>query len=441
MDPVSEDYARIREVLTQPSLKLASFTLTEKGYRIKDTDGAILPAIQKDFGAGPAAAESYLGKVCAMLHARYQAGACPIALVSMDNCSHNGTRLAEAMCAFADAWEANGLVDSGFAAYVHDRDKVSFPWTMIDKITPRPDPRVVEIVRADGVEDIEAIKTQKGTFVAPFVNAEETQYLVIEDWFPNGRPTIENAAGIMFADRETVDKVERMKVCTCLNPLHTGLAIFGCLLGYERISDEMKDADLSRLVNILGYREGLPVVINPGVLDPREFIDTVIQKRLPNPYMPDTPQRIATDTSQKLGIRFGQTIKAYLADPDLHVADLRLIPLVFAGWLRYAMGLDDAIKPFTPSDDPLLGQIQAQLASAKIGMTDVHAMLEPILSNEKIFGVNLYEAGVAPLCEQYFVELAEGSGAVRRALRRHTLESLVTEARPGDRKEKQDVRS
>ena len=29
--------------------------------------------------------------------------------------------------------------------------------------------------------------------------------------------------------------------------------------------------------------------------------------------MPDAPQRIATDTSQKLAIRFGETIKAYEA--------------------------------------------------------------------------------------------------------------------------------
>ena len=52
----------------------------------------------------------------------------------------------------------------------------------------------------------------------------------------------------MFTSRETVEKVERMKVCTCLNPLHTALAVYGCLLGYTKISDEMKDADLVKLV-------------------------------------------------------------------------------------------------------------------------------------------------------------------------------------------------
>ena len=62
---------------------------------------------------------------------------------------------------------------------------------------------------------------------------------------------------------------------------------------------------LAKLVEGIGYAEGLPVVVNPGILDPGEFIDTVLKIRIPNPFMPDTPQRIATDTSQKLAIRYG----------------------------------------------------------------------------------------------------------------------------------------
>ena len=80
--------------------------------------------------------------------------------------------------------------------------------------------------------------------------------------------------------------MEKMKVCTCLNPLHTCLAVFGCILGYEKISDEMQDAELKKLVETVGYVEGLPVVVNPGVLDPKEFIDTVLNVRIPNPFMP-----------------------------------------------------------------------------------------------------------------------------------------------------------
>src|SRR5699024_3138417 len=161
-----------------------------------------------------------------------------------------------------------------------------------------------------------------------------------------------------FPTRRSSDlKVEKMKVCTCLNPLHTALAIFGCLLDYDLISKEMKNPVLKKLVEGIGYKEGLPVVINPGILDPKTFIDQVLNVRIPNPFMPDTPQRIATDTSQKLAIRFGETIKAYEASDSLNVNDLKLIPLVFAGWCRYLMAIDDQGKAFTLSSDPLLDTV------------------------------------------------------------------------------------
>ena len=76
-----------------------------------------------------------------------------------------------------------------------------------------------------------------------------------------------------------------MKVCTCLNPLHTFLAVSGCLLGYTLIADEMKDADLLRLVKRLGYEEGLPVVVDPGIIKPRDFIDEVVNIRIPDIYV------------------------------------------------------------------------------------------------------------------------------------------------------------
>lgn len=414
-------YARLKEIFTKESLQMATFTITEKGYSLVNGKGEQLADVTADFAAGPEQPASYMGKVTSLLYARYKAGELPIAMVSTDNCSHNGDKLYAAVSAFAKAWVENGKAEAGFAAYI-DSAKVSFTWSMIDKITPRPDTSVEAILMEDGVEELEPVITSKNTYVAPFVNAEETEYLVIEDDFPNGRPDL-TKGGLMFTDRETVDKVEKMKVCTCLNPLHTCLAVFGCILGYQKISDEMKDVELVKLVETVGYVEGLPVVVNPGILDPKEFIDTVLKVRVPNPFMPDTPQRIATDTSQKLAIRFGETIKAYAASDELEVSSLKLIPLVFAGWLRYLMAIDDEGNAFELSPDPLLDTVCPYVAGFKLGEMDdvaeIEAAVKPVLENKKIFGVNLYEVGMAEKVCKYLKEMTAGIGAVRATLKKY----------------------
>ena len=419
------EYARLREIFKNPSLQMASFTITEKGYATANAKGEFFPAVAADFEKGPEAPESYLGKVVSLLYTRYTHGALPIAMVSMDNCSHNGDKLYAAVNAFAKAWTDNGLVEAGFLGYVNDQTKVTFPWSMIDKITPRPDAKVEAMLGEDHIGGLDAVVTSKNTYIAPFVNAEECEYLVIEDAFPNGKPALDKG-GIIFTDRATVDKVEKMKVCTCLNPLHTALAIYGCLLGYTLISEEMKNPLLKNMVEVIGYKEGLPVVVNPGILDPKKFIDEVVNVRIPNPFLPDSPQRIATDTSQKLSIRFGETIKAYEASPDLHTEDLKLIPLVYAGWLRYLMGIDDEGREFTPSSDPLLEEARQYVADYELSFSPKDlSKLDALLANEKIFGVNLHAIGMDTLVKQYFAELSSGVGAVAAALKKYVPEKVT----------------
>ena len=405
------EFRRLKDVFENPSLQMATFTITEKGYAVRDAEGSIVPAVAADLEAGPEKPRSYLGKVASLLYARYRAGGDPVAMVSTDNCSHNGEKLFQAMRVFAEGWK-----DGGFLAWISDPKKVSFPWTMIDKITPRPDASVEALLRADGLQGLDPVITSRHTYIAPFVNAEESEYLVIEDAFPNGRPPLE-AAGFYFTDRETVNNVERMKVTTCLNPLHTALAVYGCLLGYTRISDEMKDPDLVALIQRIGYTEGLPVVTDPGILNPKEFIDTVVNVRLPNPFMPDTPQRIACDTRQKVPIRFGETIRSYIADPARDVKSLTAIPLALAGWLRYLLGIDDQGHSFEISPDPLLPRLQEALAGIEPGKPETaDGKLDSLLADPVLFGTNLLGTGLDETVKKDFTALLAGPGAVRKAL-------------------------
>ncbi len=420
VDAGSEDFARLREIFRNPSLQMASFTITEKGYVFADQNGAPLPAVKADFENGPKAPMTYLGRLASLLYERFQNGELPLAMVSMDNCSHNGEKLFSAMEAFGKVWEERGKVQKGFLSYLSDPKRVSFPWTMIDKITPRPDPSVCALLQGDGLEEMEPVVTGKNSYTAPFVNAEECEYLVIEDAFPNGRPPLDKG-GFLFTSRDTVNACERMKVCTCLNPLHTALAVFGCLMGYTLISEEMKDPLLKKLCERIGKVEGLPVVTDPKVLSPQKFLSEVVSVRIPNPFLPDTPQRIATDTSQKLSVRYGETVKAYLASEELSVDSLIGIPLVFAGWLRYLLGIDDSGESFSVSADPRLSALREALSGVSFGasLETLKEKASPILKDASIFGVDLWEVGLADRVLTLFEQMLKGPGAVRETLAEH----------------------
>ena len=206
-----------------------------------------------------------------------------------------------------------------------------------------------------------------------------------------------------------------MKVTTCLNPLHTAMSIYGCMLGYTLISAEMADEDLRPFVQKLGYIEAMPVVVDPGVLNPYEFIGAVINRRLPNPFMPDAPQRIAMDTSQKLPI----TLKKYIAR-GLDKSNLVLIPLTLAGYARYLKGIKDDGTSFDCSPDPMLEELQTIVAPLEIGKADQDwSPLKKLYTRKDVFGLNLYEAGLGDQIEGMVKELYAGPGAVRKTLHKY----------------------
>ena len=415
---VPVEWNRLKEIFTNPEFQMASFTITEKGYALKNAAGQYFPFVQADIDNGPEKPGAAMAIVTSLLFERFKAGQYPVAIVSCDNCSHNGEKLMNSIVTMAEEWEKKDFVPAAFVEYLKDESKVAFPWSMIDKITPRPAESVEKELEALGIEDMAPIITSKHTYIAPFVNAEGPQYLVIEDKFPNGRPKLEDA-GVCMTDRDTVNKVERMKVTTCLNPLHTALAVYGCVLGYTLIADEMKDTELNKLVHEIGPVEGMPVVTNPGILSPETFVDEVINVRIPNPFMPDTPQRIATDTSQKVGIRYGETIKSYVAKYG-DAKKLKAIPLAIAGWLRYLLGVDDEGNAFERSADPMLETLSQQMEGITLGHPEsVGDKVRPILSNANIFGSDLYADGIGDLIEDLFKEELAGPGAVRATLKKY----------------------
>ena len=414
---VPEYWNRLKEIFVDPGLQMISFTITEKGYALKGADGNYFPFIQADIDNGPEKPGAAMAVVCALLFERYKAGKYPLAVVSMDNCSHNGEKLQNSITTMAKEWLSKGFVDQGFMDYISDEKQVSFPWSMIDKITPRPNPVIAADLKALGVEDMEPVETSKRTYIAPFVNGEDPQYLVIEDHFPNGRPALEKGKGVYLGSRDTVNKAERMKVTALLNPVHSAVAPLGVLLGEEYFATLINhDPKLMKLAKMVAYDEGMPMVPDPGILSPKAFADELFQLRFVNEYLLDTNLRIVTDESQGLGVRFGETIKAYTAKYG-SAERLTAIPLGIAGWLRYMLGVDDQGNSYTLAPDPMAEELTRAFQDIVVGKPETFKdQLKPILSNEKIFFTDLYKNGLGEKIEGFFREMIAGKGAVKATI-------------------------
>lgn len=420
MPAYREERERVMNVFARPSLQMVSFTVTEKGYSLKAQTGEWLPQVGRDLKNPPKDAESMIGVLTFLLFYRYMHGAFPLALVSMDNCAHNGKLLKESVLTVAAEWQKNGFVPHSFLDYLSDGERISFPCTMIDKITPRPLPEVEKELTAFGIEHMGTVITAKRSYIAPFVNAEKAQYLVIEDRFPNGRPPLEKASGVWLTDAETVEKAERMKVSACLNPVHSALGPLGVACGYEYFADLMGEADFLNFGKTITYLEGMPVIEDPGILSPKSFADELFEERFLNRTLGDTNLRLCTDVTQGWSVRFGEMVKA-CAERDGSAASLTGAALGIAGCLRYFSGRDDRGSEYELAPDPLAERLHALLKFEEWGVSEtvLSEKLRPILSNRSLFGTDLYQAGIGKRIEQMLAEMLTAPGAARAAVRKY----------------------
>lgn len=409
-----DDLTRLQEIFKSDSLAMVSFTITEGGYSLKDAKGNFYPSVEQDFKNGVNHPTHSMSLVTSLLLTRFHEGEKPLALVSMDNAPSNGDKLKDVVVEMATAWKSQGLVGQGFLDYLENPKKISFPWTMIDKITPYPVESVRKSLEDLDIEGMETIITEKGTHMAPFVNGERYHTLLVENSFPGIKPPLEEA-GVKFGRRLLVRDGCNMKMSACFNPLQTAMAIFASLMGEETMADAMERDGIMNMVKVLGYLEGLPVVKDPKIIDPREYLDQVTGERLSNPVLIDVPHRILVNTSEKMAVRYGVTVKAHKRKGT--VEDLVAIPLVIAGWFRYLMGVDDKGNPMECAPDPMLEDLQAALATVKFGdKTSYKGQLRPFLKNRHIFGVNYRSCGMMDQIEHLFVEMLRGEGAVEKTI-------------------------
>jgi fructuronate reductase len=88
--------------------------------------------------------------------------------------------------------------------------------------------------------------------------------------------------------------------------------------------------------------------------------------------------------------------------------------------MRYLMAINDDGEAFELSPDIMHDAVCPIVAGVKLGeKVDAHTVLKPLLENQKIWGVDLYEIGMADKVCAYFEEMVAGTGAVRATLEKY----------------------
>jgi fructuronate reductase len=313
--------------LADPAVAAVTLTVTEAGYRRDDADAAALRS-------GSGTARSAPGRLVAGLQARCRADAGPLAVVSCDNLPDNGRVLRSVVLELAAA------VDGRLADWI--AAQVSFPTTMVDRITPAPtDADRQAVLAATGVDDRSPVVTE------PF-----SEWVLAGD-FPAGRPAWE-AAGAVFTD--DVAPYEERKLWL-LNGAHSILACTGPLRGHGTVAEAIDDPVCRRLVE-QWWDTCAPHLRRPAA--EVAAYRAALLDRFANPRIRHALAQIGTDGSQKLPVRIVPVLRRERAAgrlPEVAVA-------VLAGWLAHLRGAGGPLRDVRAHElVPLAGSVPRVLAA------------------------------------------------------------------------------
>ena len=337
-----DDLAPLVRLAADPSTRIISFTVTEAGYYLAADDRldwnnfADLNSDLQALKAGKAGHTIY-GALVTLLRARMQAQAGAVTLLNCDNLRHNGDRSRSGLLQFIGA-----LGDSDLLDWVQSH--TSRPNAMVDRITPRPTPEVLERVReATGWDDKAALM------------GESFIQWVIEDRFIGGRPDWQRV-GVELV--ESVAAYEEAKI-RLLNATHSCIAWAGSLVGYQYIHEGTHDPRIRQMAYDYVTDDAIPV-LSPSPIDLATYRDVVLD-RFGNPAIADTNQRVAMDAFSKIPGMIAPTLRERLARGE-SIRSVAMLPALFLAYLqRWHLGL----IPYTYQDqamDPAVGHAMCEAA-------------------------------------------------------------------------------
>ncbi len=357
LDEASADYAIA--ALSGPEISVATMTVTEKGYCLTPSTGALdldNPALRADLKGG-FPPRTLLGLLTLALDRRRQVGGGPLTLISCDNVPSNGARLGAAMLKFA------ALRSAELTRWIEDR--VTFPSTMVDRIVPATAP-----------DDIDAVSEALGVRDPAAVVGEPFRQWVIEDKFAGERPPLDLAGVAFVADARPYEQI-KMRV---LNAAQSTLAHQGPLVGHEFTYQAAADPVLAALTRKMLEGETSSTLPKLAGMEVAPYINQSTA-RIRNTAIRHRCHQIGTDGSQKIVQRLVDPLRERLAAGQ----PAGLLTLAVASWIAY--GLSGARRfgaRWAPSDP--YGETVIAIGEKNADWTE---LARAVLSIAPVFGSDM----------------------------------------------------
>ncbi len=346
--------ASVIDLIAAPETRIVSLTVTEKGYCASPTSGALdddNAQVAAELGGAPP--QSVPAVLVEGLRRRRRNNAGPVTLMSCDNLQENGTFLRGVVTDFASRTRPD------LARWISDEENVSFPRSMVDRITPRTtEADIAEIAAVTGLHDAWPVITE------PFSD------WVLEDRFVAGRPNLE-AAGVRLVDDVRIHEETKLRI---LNGTHSMMAWIGLMLGHETVADAISDPRLAGFLDRTVASEIIPSIALPV----SELVDywARLRRRYANRALRHALGQIAMDSSQKLTPRVLATIRDRRRAGHGHDG----LSLGIAAWIAHVAGARGEVS------DPARGQL-VRIATARL--PDAKEFARDVLALESIFGRDL----------------------------------------------------
>ncbi|OCH17479.1 MULTISPECIES: mannitol dehydrogenase family protein [unclassified Aliivibrio] len=358
LHPELDGCQAILSKLVEDQVAIVSLTITEKGYCADFAQGrldATHPMIKDDL-CHPQKPSSIIGYIVEGLRLRKLKKMNAFSILSCDNINNNGHVAKAVILDYAK------LVDESLAEWIED--KVTFPCTMVDRITP-----AVEAKDRKDIHEILGYDDPCGVVCEPF------RQWVIEDNFVSGRPNWNKVGAQFVAD---VAPFEEMKL-RMLNGSHSFMAYMGNLAGFDYISEVMENNDYRVAVSELMFNEQGASLEMPEGVDLDLYAHSLIE-RFSNPSLQHRTWQIAMDGSQKIPPRFCESLRILKAQNK----STKWIILGIAAWMKY-VGRRNDLKQYIDVVDPLVDQFDGIYKESETNQQVVSSLL----NIQSIFGADI----------------------------------------------------